>query len=74
MKILYATSEAQPFAASGGLADVAGSLPKALVAEGQECIVVLPYYINTIKDSHKENIRYVGRLESAVLRSVRNRA
>ena len=44
MKILYATSEAQPFAASGGLADVAGSLPKALVAEGQECIVVLPYY------------------------------
>lgn len=59
MKILYATSEAQPFAASGGLADVAGSLPKALVAEGQECIVVLPYYINTIKDSHKENIRYV---------------
>ncbi len=41
MKILYATSEAQPFAASGGLADVAGSLPKALVAEGQECIVVL---------------------------------
>ena len=59
MKILYATSEAQPFAASGGLADVAGSLPKALAAEGQECIVVLPYYVNTIKDSHKENIRYV---------------
>ena len=30
MKVLYATSEALPFAASGGLADVAGSLPKAL--------------------------------------------
>lgn len=30
MKVLYATSEAKPFAASGGLADVAGSLPKAL--------------------------------------------
>ena len=59
MKILYASSEAQPFAASGGLADVAGSLPKALVEEGQECMVVMPYYVNTIKDSFKENIRYV---------------
>lgn len=59
MKILYATSEAQPYAASGGLADVAGSLPKALVKEGHECIVVLPYYINTIKDEFKKNIKYV---------------
>lgn len=59
MKILYAASEAQPFAASGGLADVAGSLPKALVEEGQECIVVMPYYVNTIKDSQKEKIEYV---------------
>ena len=48
MKILYAASEAQPFAASGGLADVAGSLPKALVEAGHECMVVMPYYINTI--------------------------
>ena len=30
MKVLYVTSEALPFAASGGLADVAGSLPQAL--------------------------------------------
>ena len=33
MKILYAASEAAPFAKSGGLADVAGALPKALVRD-----------------------------------------
>ena len=44
MKILYAASEALPFIASGGLADVAGSLPKALQKEGVECRVVLPLY------------------------------
>lgn len=59
MKILYATSEAQPFAASGGLADVAGSLPKALAEEGHQCIVVMPYYTNTIKDDKKALISYV---------------
>ena len=36
MKILYAASEALPFIASGGLADVAGSLPAALQKEGVE--------------------------------------
>ena len=33
MKILYAASEAAPYAKSGGLADVAGALPKALVRD-----------------------------------------
>ncbi|MDR0222378.1 MAG: glycogen synthase [Oscillospiraceae bacterium] len=56
MKILYAASEAQPFAASGGLADVAGSLPKALAAEGCECSVIMPYYKNTIKPEHQKKI------------------
>ena len=37
MKILYAASEANPFAKSGGLADVAGALPKALVKDGVDC-------------------------------------
>ncbi len=37
MKILYAASEATPYAKSGGLADVAGSLPKALVKDGVDC-------------------------------------
>lgn len=44
MKILYATSEAVPFCKTGGLADVAGSLPAALAAEGTEVAVVLPLY------------------------------
>ncbi|MDR2533059.1 MAG: glycogen synthase [Oscillospiraceae bacterium] len=59
MKILYAASEAQPFAASGGLADVAGSLPKALVKEGHECAVVMPYYKNTIKPEHQKKITFL---------------
>ena len=44
MKILYATSEAVPFCKTGGLADVAGSLPAALAAEGAEVAVVVPLY------------------------------
>lgn len=40
MRIVFATSEANPFIKSGGLADVLGSLPKALVQKGHECIVV----------------------------------
>lgn len=44
MKILYATSEAVPFCKTGGLADVAGSLPAALSQEGAEVAVILPLY------------------------------
>ena len=44
MKILYATSEAVPFCKTGGLADVAGSLPPALAQQGAEVAVVLPLY------------------------------
>ena len=44
MKILFAASEAVPFMASGGLADVAGALPKALCAAGHDCRVVMPLY------------------------------
>ena len=42
MKILYVTSEAAPFCKTGGLADVAGSLPPALAANGDEVAVILP--------------------------------
>ncbi len=44
MKILFAASEAKPFIASGGLADVAGSLPAALKAHRTDCRVILPLY------------------------------
>ena len=44
MRILYASSEATPFAKSGGLADVAGSLPKALVQDGVDARVIMPLY------------------------------
>ncbi|MDO5560481.1 MAG: glycogen synthase GlgA [Oscillospiraceae bacterium] len=44
MNILYAASEALPFAASGGLADVAGSLPAAINKKGHDCRVVIPLY------------------------------
>ena len=44
MNILFAASEALPYAASGGLADVAGSLPAAIVDKGHDCRVVIPLY------------------------------
>ena len=44
MNVLIAVSEAAPFAKTGGLADVAGSLPQALCAQGIDARVVLPLY------------------------------
>jgi starch synthase len=44
MKVLLAASEVVPFAKTGGLADVAGSLPRALAHRGHECAVLLPLY------------------------------
>ena len=59
MKILYVTSEAGPFAASGGLGDVMGALPMAISEKGNvEASVIMPYY-NTIKDDFKKKAELV---------------
>ena len=58
MKILYLSSEARPFIASGGLADVAGSLPIALNTLGHDCRVVLPLY-GDIKDEWREKMKFL---------------
>lgn len=58
MKILFAASEAVPYAASGGLADVTGSLPKAISAQGHSCAVVIPLY-KAIKPELREEMEFV---------------
>ena len=59
MKILYVTSEANPFIASGGLGDVMGALP-ASVAEtpGNECAVILPLY-DSLKPEYRQKLELV---------------
>ncbi len=61
MKILYVTSEAAPFCKTGGLADVAGSLPPALAANGDEVAVVLPLY-GQISLEWKEKMTFRGNI------------
>ena len=52
-KILFATSEAVPFIKTGGLADVAGSLPKFFDKEKYDVRVMLPKYM-CMKESWKD--------------------
>ena len=58
MNILYTACEALPFIASGGLADVAGSLPAAINAEGHDCRVVIAYFCS-IRQELKDKLTYV---------------
>lgn len=55
MKILFATSECYPFLKTGGLADVAYALPKALTEMGEDCRVILPNY-GTIKEEYRKKM------------------
>ena len=57
MNILYVTSEAVPFCKTGGLADVAGSLPQALAANGDRVSVILPLY-ERVKDKWGEQLHF----------------
>ncbi|HYA90461.1 MAG TPA: glycogen synthase GlgA [Thermodesulfobacteriota bacterium] len=50
LQVLFATPEAVPFAKTGGLADVAGALPKSLRELGCEIKLIMPYY-RMVKDS-----------------------
>ncbi|NLL81148.1 MAG: glycogen synthase GlgA [Tissierellia bacterium] len=55
MKILYASSEVAPFIKTGGLADVAGSLPKSIRKASHDIRVVLPLY-SQIKDKYMDDL------------------
>lgn len=57
MQIVFASAECAPFVKTGGLGDVAGSLPAALVRDGAEVIVMVPKYA-TIKDEYKAQMEH----------------
>lgn len=57
MQIVFASAECAPFVKTGGLGDVAGSLPAALVRAGAEVIVMVPKYA-TIKNEYKAQMEH----------------
>lgn len=61
-KVLYVTSEAQPFAATGGLGDVAGSLPISITRASDEydVRVIMPLYTSVMSDEHKRNLKFLS--------------
>ena len=59
MKILFVASEAAPFLKTGGLADVAHSLPKALKKAGTDIRVIIPKY-GKISDEFKEQMDHIA--------------
>ncbi|MGI6778715.1 MAG: glycogen synthase GlgA [Acetivibrionales bacterium] len=71
LKVLFVSAEVSPFAKTGGLADVAGSLPKALISMGNDVRVVMPRY-----KSIKSNMNYLSdfplkisdRVETCIIR------
>ena len=65
MKVLFASSEAYPFAMSGGLADVAGALPKALRKRLIGCRIVMPLY-GSIPDELREKMNFIGSITVSV--------
>lgn len=58
MQIVIASAEAAPFVKTGGLGDVAGSLPRALVEAGADVIVMVPKYAS-IPDEYKSRMTHM---------------
>lgn len=65
IKVLFVTAEAFPFAGTGGLGEVAGSLPKALNAVGVETRVIMPLY-GTIAQKYREKMTFVTQMRVMV--------
>ncbi|MFU0832834.1 MAG: Glycogen synthase [Oscillospiraceae bacterium] len=65
MKVLYCTSEARPFASTGGLAEVSGSLPKALRLRLIGCRVVMPLY-EDIPQELRDEMKFITSLSVPV--------
>uniref|UniRef100_UPI003A8C3BF3 glycogen synthase n=1 Tax=Baileyella intestinalis TaxID=2606709 RepID=UPI003A8C3BF3 len=59
LKVLFATSECVPFASTGGLGEVAGSLPAALVNSGVDCRVIMPLY-EKVPQSVRDKMVFMG--------------
>ncbi len=65
MKILFASSEATPFAVSGGLAEVAGALPKALKQKDVDIRVIMPLY-GCVTEEQRADFKYLYNFDVAV--------
>ena len=65
MKILFAVSECMPFCATGGLAEVAGSLPAALAKKKNTVKVIMPLYKRVI-DNYAKELVYVGKTNTTL--------
>ncbi|MGM0436670.1 MAG: glycogen synthase GlgA [Bacillota bacterium] len=66
LKILFVTSEADPFVKTGGLADVSGSLPQALRKQGHDVRVVLPEYLK-MDDKYKKELEHITDFKTNVV-------
>ena len=66
MNVLFAASEAVPYAASGGLADVIGSLPSAICEKGNDCRIVMPLY-KTISKELRNDLKFIKNITIAFM-------
>ena len=69
MKVLYAASECAPFLKTGGLGDVIGALPKAVINEGVDARVVMPLYKN-IPDELKSKMDFLSFLFTYMAKNI----